>query len=865
MNRLLWVSSFVLFQLIRLGHTSGARMERLRILFQIHHVPEDYPWEYFTSQFSVYVRISWMFHEFYVGSTHSSMPSREYTRTRKFLQLHRGQLAYYEPALLWWHHHQNFWLFFPIVIMSCGSIVEALSKESSLMDIWQPKLNAPWVGKLLKKVRLWKDEFVPNTVAAGVFRQGRRLWKKARRRLFPTSITWHESLFEQTHSSFTLLYHLGANGLAKFHANRELRSVRFDRIQIFTLYKQTRLLSEPWRTRAYAQWRSILRFRDLPIPVSQRTIGFFHLNVPQYWSLLPEWLRNYVHTYSSHAPDLHLPGWHPRELRSRPLAGSLCNWKGWLKQWTPGFRSGCICSAWLEFVPGGDISGHVACEARFICDLPIAGANMDDQLFPSMLVYFSQVKRQFLSWRAGTSLPWGPFLDFLEQLWEVHEHGSQVHWDSAQCKIFRGRTRGFVITPVDHFPKTAFALCPQLYMELLDKTFIISSIFVIAHDDPLQFETDLRRRLLQAVHKSYHWGIQHRLPYAYILPKPSRSFLKARPIISYYQTLTSKLCFFLGVILYHLLEKVFHDGIGHDSAVVMVRKLWSAFRSQWEEDCDLVNQDLTGFFTSIPASRFEGALSILFHLYQELYGLQESTSFSVYTSKQPDRPRVFRGQWRTRANRHYKTFLAADISPLVLLLVANSFFTINNLVLRQQEGSPMGSPISPPLCSLVAMLEEYFAFRAWDISMASIRQLGVVWVDRYVDNRVALLTAGARCHPVVRALFQLDFYVPPVMLEEVPNSDVVGYSVDVNAKSCQFLLPTTLSRIRSPSSASSLRRSLQSLETRLILLARGTRPRSRIPELMHLLLDLYRQKGFTSAQLAPFVSKFQIRFGLREK
>ena len=86
-------------------------------------------------------------------------------------------------------------------------------------------------------------------------------------------------------------------------------------------------------------------------------------------------------------------------------------------------------------------------------------------------------------------------------------------------------------------------------------------------------------------------------------------------------------------------------------------------------------------------------------------------------------------------------------------------------------------------------------------------------------------------------------------------SDFVGYSVDVNAKSCQFLLPSTLSRIRSPSSASSLRRSLQSLETRLILLARGTRPRSRIPELMHLLLDLYRQKGFTSAQLAPVCFK----------
>lgn len=49
------------------------------------------------------------------------------------------------------------------------------------------------------------------------------------------------------------------------------------------------------------------------------------------------------------------------------------------------------------------------------------------------------------------------------------------------------------------------------------------------------------------------------LPYAYLLPKPSKAFEKARPIISYMLSWNAKLGQIIGTIVYELCRSIFGD------------------------------------------------------------------------------------------------------------------------------------------------------------------------------------------------------------------------------------------------------------------------------------------------------------------
>ena len=88
---------------------------------------------------------------------------------------------------------------------------------------------------------------------------------------------------------------------------------------------------------------------------------------------------------------------------------------------------------------------------------------------------------------------------------------------------------------------------------------------------------------------------------------------------------------------------------------------------------------------------------------------------------------------------------------LLDFVINNSHFEIN------EQGVAMGSPAAPPLCNLVATVEDYF----WHQAMTSLRfrlpDFGVLWHERYVDNRFILLRNAAPPSAVLGNFPSLDF------------------------------------------------------------------------------------------------------------
>ena len=142
----------------------------------------------------------------------------------------------------------------------------------------------------------------------------------------------------------------------------------------------------------------------------------------------------------------------------------------------------------------------------------------------------------------------------------------------------------------------------------------------------------------------YAWGLRRHapLPTARILPKPTKDWLKARPIISFFRTWAAPLLTVFGALIFELTKVTFPDVPGQLSVQELVQQLWDALsREDPTEYIQLVSQDLSGFFRSIPTERFHQALQVLLHCYDQVVGPRNSSEWSVYEVKSDHRRRMF--------------------------------------------------------------------------------------------------------------------------------------------------------------------------------------------------------------------------------
>ena len=343
----------------------------------------------------------------------------------------------------------------------------------------------------------------------------------------------------------------------------------------------------------------------------------------------------------------------------------------------------------------------------------------------------------------------------------------------------------------------------------------------------------------------YAWGLrlQAPLPTARILPKATKDWLKARPIISFFRTWAAPLLTVFGALIFELTKVTFPDVPDQLSVQELVQQLWDALsHEEPTEYIHLVSQDLSGFFTSIPTERFRQALQVLLHRYDQVVGLRRSSQWLVYEVKSDHRRRMFKGKWR-RQTKVPRTFREQDLRCLLDFVIDNSHFEINGYLFRQERGFAMGSPAAPPFCNLVATVEDFF----WHQTMCSLRfrmsDFGVIWHERYVDNRFILLRDSAPSTTVLMNFLSLEFYRPPVMLETQNDTKVLGYMCDSSSRTITPQLPDHPSQIKGIRSANDQMFTYSSWSSRSWLIVRGAQPAVQQQIGLDALKRLYEAKG----------------------
>ena len=436
------------------------------------------------------------------------------------------------------------------------------------------------------------------------------------------------------------------------------------------------------------------------------------------------------------------------------------------------------------------------------------------------------------------------------QLMETHRINlqDQAYWSSAYVAthcclfVFMGSI------PADHFPSRAHVVCPSLFAILMRKTFCVGDVFSLCRESAASFRSEVVTTVPSLIRQRYAWGLrlQAPLPTARILPKPTKDWQKARPIISFFRTWAAPFLTVFGALIFELTKAAFPDIAGQLPVQELILQLWDALsKADPDEYIHLVSQDLSGFFTSIPTERFHQALQVLLHRYDQVVGLRSSSQWSVYEVKSDHRRRMFKGKWR-RQTKIPRIFREQDLRYLLDFVIDNSHFEINGYLFRQERGVAMGSPAAPPLCNLVATVEDFF----WHQTMISLRfrmpDIGVIWHERYVDNRFILLRDSAPHSPVLMNFLSLEFYRPPVMLEVQHDDKVLGYRCD---SSSELLLRSYL--IIHPKSKEfgvpMIGCSLILLgSSRSWLIIRGAQPAVQQQHGLDALKRLYEAKGFES-------------------
>ena len=291
--------------------------------------------------------------------------------------------------------------------------------------------------------------------------------------------------------------------------------------------------------------------------------------------------------------------------------------------------------------------------------------------------------------------------------------------------------------------------------------------------DHWHFETDCVKQQKQELPRVAQSLInpEGTLPYAYLLPKPSKDFEKARPIISYMLSWNAKLGQVIGTIVYELCRSIFGDLQLDRTVQTIITDIQRQFdQIPADVELNLQQQDLSGFFNSVPHARMIDAVTFAVNHYSYEHGISLDSTLSTSIAQEDRTQRIFRGRFR-QAGRRYMNIKLSEIPTMVIFLLQHSYLTVGNYVFRQIQGASMGSQFAPALCGLVAAFQEYCFFKAFQ-GMNTFNRL--LHNSRYVDNRVMMHFPEWRQQQPWNIFTKLDFYNSPILQEEVDDSEILG-------------------------------------------------------------------------------------------
>ena len=202
--------------------------------------------------------------------------------------------------------------------------------------------------------------------------------------------------------------------------------------------------------------------------------------------------------------------------------------------------------------------------------------------------------------------------------------------------------------------------------------------------------------------------------------------------------------------------------------------------------------------------------------------------------------RIFQGRPRKAAARQYSIALG-DVLKLCQLSFEASIFVQLRCSFRQVRRSAIGNQVSPSLASLtVAVLEEQWARKAQKFLQNNGSR---IFIARYIDNRLIIYDTTIAQDADFQEFCQLDFYIPPVQLENEPHET---FRVCLQDHRIRFVHPSEEYRFRPFTPAGTPAHRLAPVQSRMSNAASYSWPFKQAEDDTETLVQIYanRESGF---------------------
>ena len=838
-----------------------------------------YTFPYFNTACSVYIKLPFywtaqgtrnrtVYHQhgrFYVGSTSISASKRDFNRMAKMKQTLSDSAVHVELAIRYWANKpQDFHQFSTLVLKACTTYQDAWVFEHLLISKWQAPLNFPFITEFLKlKAKGWQLQYRKHNKQFPRVPLGDRLYQRVRRRLQNMQAPITDFSFQTT--AWTVLYQLTSPGRISFETAASLRSGKFHDWEIYAIFRLAGHLEEPLRSQARHKMKQAFQFRNLTKPPQNSPLTIPFLAHQHFSTAVSRWLRDHILFYKDVAIPLHLPTAKLREAAYPTIRSMLHNHRR-VEQWwnLEDVNSLPCCCRWIrqhslcEFPE----SEHLAVALEEL-DLPpqlaiFKSANANSTYFYSRQPYFDLFSSRVYSWTRQHGLP--PFTDteiwsFFNDQWKAHtdELRRTDRFSFQKIKhLQQWLHHSAVLHHADHEQAKLTVFCPRLYFRGAWNTWDDPQLFQRLHISFEDAQERINTALPRALQIKYKWGINKKstLPYGFVFLKKKKQFLKGRTLISYYNSRFGRLLQVTARTLDSMVLQLWPQSMGQ----LAVPQIWSRIHTFFRDTpTDFVlaniNDDLVGFFNSVPQDRLLDAINSLIQEWKSKHG---EVALSVDMSQRGNPLQLsYVGKFH-KAPRKTKVIQPSDIMTIVQSSLQSHIFQAMNVIWHQIRGAGIGSHISPTISNLAVTLIE----RAWTQSYEETLTAPIFpfLAIRYVDNRYIIFPEEMIQDLSIQTLAQADFYQHPVELETVTTNELLGFIVDSKLRTIQYKLPEPW-QIRDFASAGSLRLRLSGLQSRCHLISRYTYPRTGCPDRIHSLIHLYIAKGFQSSDCYKAIRK----------
>ena len=489
-------------------------------------------------------------------------------------------------------------------------------------------------------------------------------------------------------------------------------------------------------------------------------------------------------------------------------------------------------------------------------------ANASSTFFPSFAQFQNMWHEQLQYWTKYHGCPPFSHRDLQAELlrqWTAHTKELQTNprFSFHNIKhLLQWLPPNVVIHHADHEIHRITLFCPSFYFESACRTWDDPELFSRFPGNEEDAQKLIATALTPSLQNRYRWGINtsSTLPHGFVHLKRKKMFNKGRTLISYFGSRYGKLMQATARTLDTMCVMLWPQEAGQLS----VPEIWKHihqrfFRTDDDIQFAAINDDLVGFFNSVPQSRLLDAIQQLTTEWVNQHG---ETQVSVNMAlKGPVVHTSFVGQCK-KTSSNIKTVRVQDILTIVQASLSTHVFKAVNQIWVQHRGAGIGSHISPSLSSLAVTLIE----RSWRnayLTFVQSSQLQLLFT-RYVDNRFILFDHRFRSALPMRVLSDCFFYQAPVELETVEDGTLLGFTIDVVQRTVRYQVPP-LWKIRDLHSAGSMRLRLSGLKSRATLIRRYTFPKQFVRDDLNQLIQLYVQKGFSKTDCQRVLYRRQFK------